>query len=49
MTRTRGRPRTRSMRPILNGILHLLRSGCAWWLLPRDFGPWSTVGHYFRL
>jgi putative transposase len=43
-----GRPRTRSLRVILNGIFYLLRSGCAWRLLPRDFGPWSTVHHYFR-
>jgi transposase len=37
------------MRVILNGIFYLLRSGCAWRLLPRDYGPWSTVHHYFRL
>jgi len=28
---------------ILNGIFHVLRSGCQWRLLPRDYGPWSTV------
>jgi putative transposase len=26
-----------------------VRAGCAWRLLPRDFGPWTTVHHYFRL
>ena len=24
------------------------RSGCSWRMLPKDFGPWSTVYDYFR-
>ena len=43
-----GRPRTVNLRLILNGILYLLRGGCQWRLLPRDYGPWSTVYDYFR-
>ena len=43
-----GRPRTVNLRLILNGIFSLLRSGCAWRMLPRDYGPWSTVYDYFR-
>src|SRR5665647_55101 len=27
----------------------LLRSGCAWRMLPHEFPPWKTVYHYFRL
>ncbi len=30
-----GRPRSVDTRRILNGIFHLLRSGCQWRLLPR--------------
>jgi putative transposase len=45
----RGRPRVHSYREILDAILHLLRSGCAWRLLPHEFPPWRTVYHYFRL
>lgn len=44
----RGRPRTRDLREILSGIFYLLRSGCAWRLLPKEFGPWSTVHDYYR-
>src|SRR5262245_40508580 len=43
-----GRPRKWSLRLILDGIFYVLRSGCAWRLLPREFPPWSTVYHYFR-
>jgi putative transposase len=44
-----GRPRSRDMREIFNALSYLLRSGCAWRLLPHEFPPWSTVYHYFRL
>ena len=43
-----GRPRTTDLRAVLDAILYLLRTGCQWRLLPRDFPPWSTVHHYFR-
>jgi putative transposase len=33
---------------ILTGIFSLLRSGCQWRMLPRDYGPWSTVDDSFR-
>src|SRR3712207_7656447 len=44
----RGRPRIRGFREILDAVFYVLRSGCAWRLLPRDFPPWETVYHYFR-
>jgi len=43
-----GRPRSVEMRQILNGIFYMLRSGCAWRLLPHDYPAWSTVYDYFR-
>ena len=36
------------MREILDAIFYIVRSGCAWRLLPHDFPPWKTVHHYFR-
>jgi transposase len=36
------------MRQVLNGIFYVVRSGCAWRLLPHDFPAWSTVYDYFR-
>lgn len=43
-----GRPRTVDMREILNAIFYVVRSGCAWRLLPHDMPVWSTVYDYFR-
>ena len=45
----RGRKRIHTYREILNAIFYLLRSGCAWRLLPHDFPPWKTVYNYFRI
>ena len=42
-----GRPRTTDLREVLNAILYLLRTGCAWDLLPHDFPPPGTVYDYF--
>ena len=44
----RGRPLKLDRRRLLNAIVYAVRSGCAWRLLPRGFGPWSTVYGYFR-
>ncbi len=42
-----GRPRTWPMREILNAIFYVLRGGCAWRNLPRDFPPATTVYGWF--
>jgi len=44
-----GRPRKAAFREIVNGILYVVRGGCAWRLLPHDFPHWKTVYTYFRL
>ena len=38
-----------NLRLILNGISYVQRSGCQWRMLPRRYGPWSTVYAYFRV
>ena len=43
-----GRPRTTDLRAVVNAIFYLLRTGCQWRLLPREFPAWGTVYHYFR-
>jgi putative transposase len=43
----RGRPKIHSPREILDAIFYVLKSGCTWRLLPRDFPPWETVYWWF--
>jgi putative transposase len=42
-----GRHRDTNMRQVVNGILYLLRSGCSWRMLPKDFPPYTTVYEYY--
>ena len=44
----RGRPKIHAPREILNAIFYVLKSGCPWRLLPREFPPWRSVYHWFR-
>src|SRR5437868_2224919 len=42
-----GRPRTTDLRDVVHAIFYILRTGCQWRYLPRDFPPRSTVWRYF--
>ena len=42
-----GRPRTTNLRDVVDAIFHILRTGCQWRYLPKDFPPKSTVWRYF--
>ena len=44
----RGRPRAHAAREILDAVFYVLKSGCPWRLLPREFPPWETVYCWFR-
>lgn|ERR671914_1327699 len=44
-----GRPRTVNLREVMNAIFYALRGGIPWRFLPKEFPPWKTVYHYFRL
>jgi len=43
----RGRPRIHGAREVLNAVFYVLKSGCPWRLLPKDFPPWETVYWWF--
>lgn len=43
-----GRPRTVDIRFVVNAIFYIVRAGCQWRMLPRDYPNWSTVYYYFR-
>jgi putative transposase len=42
-----GRPRTTCLRAVMDAILYIASSGCAWRMLPKCFPPISTVRGYF--
>jgi putative transposase len=44
----RGRPPKWPPRLLADAIFYVVRSGCAWRMLPGDFPPWRTVYSHFR-
>src|SRR5881409_774703 len=42
-----GRPRETDLRDVVDAVLYVLRTGCQWRYLPKDFPPKSTVWRYF--
>jgi len=43
----RGRKRTVDIREIVNAILYLVRTGCQWRMLPKEFPDYRHVWYYF--
>jgi transposase len=43
-----GRPRKTDLRDVVDAIFYILRTGCQWRYLPKDFPPKSTVWRYFN-
>jgi len=48
MARAGGRPRSVDMREVFNATWYVVRSGCAWRMIPNDLPHWRTVYGYFR-
>jgi putative transposase len=44
----RGRPRRWALRRLVNALFYVLRTGCAWRYVPREYPPWHTVYTTFR-
>jgi putative transposase len=44
----RARPRLHGLRAILDAVFYVLKRGCPWRMLPREFPPWKTVYDWFR-
>jgi hypothetical protein len=39
----RGRPRSWPLRLLVNAVFYVLRTGCAWRALPREYPPWQPT------
>lgn len=48
LEKTMGRPPRVDRRAVLNALFYLLRTGCQWRALPREFPSYSTVHSCFR-
>ena len=44
-----GRRRSVDIREVVNGLLYILSTGCAWRYVPKDLPPKSTLFEYFDL
>lgn len=42
------RSRRYELREIINAILYLVKTGCQWRMLPKDFTPWQLMCYYFN-
>lgn len=47
--RKKTKPRKIDLYDIYCGILYILKSGCQWDMLPKDFPKYKTCHYYFRI
>ena len=45
---TRGRPTKLDLRLVFNAIVYLVRTGCQWRYLPKEYPKWQSVYYHFR-
>lgn len=45
---TTGRKRKFSLRSVWNGLMYLVKTGCQWRMLPKEFPKWQLVYYYYR-
>jgi len=46
--RKKTRPREVDLYEVFCGVLYVLKSGCQWRMLPRDYPQWEVCYSYFR-
>ena len=47
--RNKTRPRIIDLYDVFCGILYILKSGCQWRMLPKEFPKWELCYYYFNL
>jgi transposase len=43
------RPRTADLYEVFCGILYLLKTGCQWRLIPKEYPNWNLLHYYFTI
>jgi hypothetical protein len=49
LSRKKRRPRQVDLYDVFCGVLYLLKSGCQWSMLPKDFPKWQRCYDYFKI
>ncbi len=44
----KSRKRKYSLRSVWNGLMYVMKTGCQWRMLPKDFPKWQLVYYYYR-
>lgn len=47
--RKKTKPREIDLFHVFNAVLYLLKTGCQWRMLPREYPKWRTVHEYFTI
>jgi transposase len=47
-SRKKTRPRQVDLYEVFCGVLYVLKSGCQWRMLPKDYPKWRTCHSYFQ-
>ena len=47
--RKKTKPRTIDLYEVFCGVLYVLKSGCQWRMLPKDYPKWRSVHAYFQI
>lgn len=47
--RKKTRPRSIDLYDVFCGVLYVLKSGCQWRMLPKEFPKWRTCHYYFSV
>lgn len=47
--RKRTRPRVLDLYEVFCAVLYVLKTGCQWRMLPKDFPKWRSVHAYFQI
>ena len=43
-----GKSRKHNRRTLMNAVLYVIKTGCQWRFLPKDYPPWETVYSFYR-